>query len=147
MKKDSGKKSVLFVCTHNAVRSQMAEAFLNEIYADRYTAYSAGTDPAQIDPFVIAVMKEAGVDVSGYKSKGLNDFQGREFDYVITVCDQARESCPYFPGGKMRIHKSFPDPSKFQGWHDSVIHEYRLVRDEIRKWVENEFQQEIEGKP
>jgi len=147
VKENSEKKNVLFICTHNAVRSQMAEAFLNKIYGDRYRAFSAGSDPTQIDPLVITVMKEAGIDVSGYQSKGLNDFYGREFDYVITVCDQARESCPYFPGGKIRFHKSFPDPSKFQGWHDNVIHGYRLVRDEIRKWVEKEFKQESEDKP
>jgi arsenate reductase len=139
VKPDSAKKSVLFICTHNAVRSQMAEAFLNRIYGDCYRAYSAGSDPAQIDPLVVAVMKEAGIDVRGYRSKSLNDFHGREFDYVITVCDQARESCPYFPGGKIRIHKNFSDPSKFQGWNDDVIDEYRRTRDEIKKWVEQEF--------
>ena len=109
------KKSVLFVCTHNAVRSQMAEAFLNKVYGDRYSAFSAGTDPTQIDSLVVSVMKEVGIDVSGYRSKGLNVFKDYHFDYVVTVCDQANESCPYFPGGNLRIHKSFPDPSKFQG--------------------------------
>jgi len=135
----SPKKSVLFVCTHNAVRSQMAEAILNRLYGDRYTASSAGTDPTQIDPLVIKVMKELGIDVSDYKSKGLNVFQDYHFDYVVTVCDQAKESCPYFPGGNLRIHKSFSDPSKFQGWHEDVIQEYRRIRDEIKKWIEKEF--------
>lgn len=147
MKQNSEKKDVLFICTHNAVRSQMAEAFLNTIYGDRYRAFSAGSDPAQVDPLVVRVMKEAGIDISGHKSKSVNDFYRREFDYVITVCDQARESCPYFPGGKMRIHKSFPDPSQFQGWNDNVIHEYRRVRDDIKNWVEKEFKQEVEGNP
>ena len=133
------KKSVLFVCTHNAVRSQMAEASLNNIYGDRYSAFSAGSDPTQIDPFVITVMKEVGIDVSSYKSKGLNVFQDYSPDYVVTVCDQAKESCPYFPGGNLRIHKSFPDPSKLQGWHEDVIKEYRRIRDEIKNWIEKEF--------
>ena len=136
MKICSSKKSVLFVCTHNAVRSQMAEAFLNNIYGDRYSAFSAGSDPTQIDPLVITVMKEVGIDVSSYKSKGLNVFQDYHFDYVVTVCDQANESCPYFPGGNLRIHKSFSDPSKFQGLHEDIIKEYRHIRDEIKNWIE-----------
>jgi len=135
----SPKKSVLFVCTHNAVRSQMAEASLNNVYGDRYSAFSAGSDPTQIDPLVITVMKEVGIDVSSYKSKGLNVFQDYHFDYVVTVCDQANEFCPYFPGGNLRIHKSFSDPSKLQGWHEDVIKEYRRIRDEIKNWIEKEF--------
>ena len=133
------KKSVLFVCTHNAVRSQMAEALLNNICGDRFTAFSAGSDPTQIDPLVITVMKEIGIDVSSYKSKGLNVFQDYHFDYVVTVCDQANESCPYFPGGNLRIHKSFPDPSRFDGSLDNQIQEYRKTRDEIKNWIEKEF--------
>ena len=139
MKICSSKKSVLFICKHNAVRSQMAEAFLNNIYGDRYSAFSAGSDPTQIDPLVITVMKEVGIDVSSYKSKGFNVFQDYSPDYVVTVCDQAKESCPYFPGGNLRIHKSFSDPSKFQGWHEDVIKEYRRTRDEIKNWIEKEF--------
>ena len=139
MKICSSKKSVLFVCTHNTVRSQMAEASLNNIYGDRYSAFSAGSDPTQIDPLVITVMKEVGIDVSSYKSKGLNVFRDYHFNYVVTVCDQANESCPYFQGGNLRIHKSFSDPSKFQGWHEDVINEYRRVRDEIKNWIEKEF--------
>ena len=135
----SQKKSVLFVCTHNAVRSQMAEAILNRLYGDRYSAFSAGSDPTQIDPFVITVMKEVGIDVSGYKSKGLNVFQDYHFDYVVTVCDQANESCPYFQGGNLRIHKSFPDPSEFKGNPEDVINGYRRIRDEIKNWIEKEF--------
>jgi arsenate reductase (thioredoxin) len=135
----SGKKSVLFICTHNAARSQMAEAILNKLYGDRYTAFSAGTDPAQITPPVVSVMREIGIDVSNYRSKGLNIFEDSNLDYVITLCDQANESCPYFPGGNLRIHKSFSDPSKFQGWHEDVIKEYRIIRDEIKNWIEKEF--------
>lgn len=144
MKKDTIKKRVLFVCTHNAVRSQMAEAFLNNIYGDRYSAFSAGSDPTQIDPSVILVMNEAGIDVGNQQAKGLNIFQGHHFDYVITVCDQARESCPYFAGGSFRLHKSFSDPSKFEGLPEDKIKEYRKTRDEIKNWIENNFR--IEGK-
>lgn len=139
MKKSLPKKTVLFVCTHNAVRSQMAEAFLNKMYGDRYSAVSAGSDPTQVDPLVRTVMREVGIDVNSNRPKGLNVFQDYHFDYVVTVCDHARESCPYFPEGSMRIHKSFPDPSKYQGWHEDVIKEYRRTRDEIKKWIEKEF--------
>ena len=139
MKICSSKKSVLFVCTHNTVRSQMAEASLNNIYGDRYSAFSAGSDPTQIDPLVITVMKEVGIDVSSYKSKGLNVFQDYHFDYVVTVCDQANESCPYFPGGNLRIHKSFSDPSEIKGNPEDVINGYRHIRNEIKKWIEKEF--------
>ena len=139
MKICSSKKSVLFICKHNAVRSQMAEAFLNNIYGDRYSAFSAGSDPKQVDPFVRTVMKEVGIDVNGNKPKGLNVFQDYHFDYVVTVCDQAKESCPYFPGGNLHLHKDFSDPSKFQGWHEDVIKEYRRTRDEIKNWIEKEF--------
>ncbi len=140
MKTDSLKKRVLFVCTHNAVRSQMAEALLNEIYGDRYAAFSAGSDPTQIDPLVVSAMKETGMDVRHYRSKGLDMFKDDTFDYVVTVCDQAREACPYFPGGKFNIHKGFSDPSGFDGSLDDKMKEYRKTRDEIKTWIKKEFQ-------
>jgi arsenate reductase len=121
----------------------MAEAFLNKIYGDRFSAFSAGSDPTRIDPLVISVMNEVGIDLSGYKSKGLNIFQNYNFDYVITVCDQAQESCPFFSEGNIRIHKSFSDPSKFEGEKEDVIKEYRRVRDEIKDWIEKKLQQEF----
>lgn len=133
------KKSVLFICTHNAVRSQMAEAFLNNIYRDRYTSFSAGSDPTQIDPLVTSVMSEIGIDVSNHQSKGLDVFKDSKMDYIVTVCDLAHESCPYFPGGKLHLHRSFPDPSKFDGKDEDKIKEYRCIRDAIKKWIEEEF--------
>ena len=133
------KKNVLFLCIHNAVRSQMAEAFLNHLYGDRYSAFNAGSDPTVLDPLVVKVMKEVGMDVSANPSKSLSVFQGMHFDWVITVCDQVQESCPYFPQGDIRIHKRFSDPSKFQGNAEDVMQEYRRVRDEIKTWVEKEF--------
>lgn len=138
------KKKVLFVCTHNSVRSQMAEAFLNEIYGDRFSAFSAGSDPSQIDPLVVKVMGEEGMDVSHCKSKSLDVFQNDHFDYVVTVCDQIQESCPFFPNGRKRIHKSFSDPARFKGKKENVIEEYKRVRDEIKKWLEEEFGEERE---
>jgi arsenate reductase len=135
----SQKKSVLFICTHNAARSQMAEAILNKFYGDQYTAFSAGTNPAQIAPSVAPVMREIGIDVSNYQSKGLNIFKDYDLDYVVTLCDQAKESCPYFPGGNLHLHRGFPDPSRFQGWHEDVMNEYRRIRDEIKEWIDKEF--------
>jgi len=135
------KKSVLFVCTHNAVRSQMGEALLNYLCGDRYTAFSAGSDPTQLDPLVISVMSEIGIDVRHNRSKGLDVFKDSKLDYIVTVCDQAHESCPYFSGGSIRMHKSFSDPAKFQGNREDVISEYRRIRDEIKKWIEKEFNQ------
>jgi arsenate reductase len=133
------KKSVLFICTHNAARSQMAEALLNKLYGDRYTAFSAGTDPTQVDPLVVLVMREIGIDISSNQSKSLNIFQDVTLDYAITLCDQAKESCPYFPGGRSQLHRGFPDPSVFEGNPEDVINEYRRIRDEIKDWIEKEF--------
>jgi arsenate reductase len=135
----SQKKSVLFLCTHNAARSQMAEAILNKLYGNRYTAFSAGTDPTQIDPLVVLVMSEIDIDVSNYRSKGLNIFKDSTLDYVITLCDQAKESCPYFPGGNLHLHRGFSDPSEFKGKSEDVINGYRRIRDEIKNWIEKEF--------
>jgi arsenate reductase len=117
----------------------MAEALLNKIYGDRYTAFSAGSDPTQIDPLVISVMSEIGIDVSNCRSKGLNIFKDTKFNCVVTVCDQAKESCPYFPGGNLHLHKGFSDPSEFKGKPEDVINEYRRIRDEIKDWIEKEF--------
>ena len=133
------KKSVLFICIHNAARSQMAEAILNKLYGDRYTAFSAGTDPTQIDPRVVLVMREIGVDVSNCRSKELKIFKDSAIDYVITLCDQAKESCPYFPGGIEHLHKGFSDPSEFKGKAEDVINGYRRIRDGTQNWIEKEF--------
>jgi arsenate reductase len=136
---NSERKSVLFICAHNAARSQMAEALLNKVYEDRYKAFSAGTDPTQIDPLVVLVMREIGIDVSNNQSKSLDMFKDANLDYAITLCDQAKESCPYFSGGRSKLHRSFPDPSAFEGKPEDVINEYRRIRDEIKDWIEKEF--------
>ncbi len=133
------KKRVLFICTHNSARSQMAEGFLRALYGDRYEAYSGGTEPSGINPYAIKVMAEAGVDISGQRSKGLEEFKGMRFDYVVTVCDRAREACPFFPGGGKLLHRGFEDPSKFEGTEEEILSGFRRVRDEIRKWIEETF--------
>lgn len=131
-------KSVLFICTHNSARSQMAEAFLNSLCGDKYEAKSAGVTPRGINPYVAKVMDEVGFDLSSHRSKSIMEFQGKTFDYVVTVCDSARENCPLFPG-KIQMDRSFPDPSAFTGTEEEILPKVRVVRDEIKNWVENTF--------
>lgn len=131
----SDKKKVLFVCTHNSARSQMAEAFLRFFYGNYYEALSAGTEPTGIHPLTIKVMAELGLDLTVQRSKSVDEFIGQEIDLVITVCDSAKEKCPFFPYGKKRIHYSFPDPASSVGSEKDQLEAFRQVRDEIKQWV------------
>ncbi|HML88213.1 MAG TPA: arsenate reductase ArsC [Methylomusa anaerophila] len=133
------KKRVLFLCTHNSARSQMAEGLLRGILGDDYEAFSAGTRPGQVNPYVVRAMAEIDIDLSSHRSKHLNEFIGQDFDYVVTVCDNAKEECPYFPGGKKIIHYSFPDPSAIRGTDEEILSGVRSIRDEIKKWILDEF--------
>lgn len=133
------KKKVLFICTHNSARSQMAEAFVNTLYSDQYEAYSAGTQPSQVNRYAVEVMAEIGIDISGNCSKSVEEFREMTFDYVVTVCDHARETCPFFPGGRTFIHKGFEDPSEISGTEDEIFIEVRKIRDEIKEWVQETF--------
>jgi arsenate reductase len=133
------KKRVLFICTHNAARSQMAEALLRDLHGDLYEVVSAGTEPAGVSPYAVKVMSEIGIDMGAHRSKGIQEFFGQQFDYVVTVCDHAKEACPYFPGGKKILHQSFADPSALSGTEEEVMAGFRLVRDEIKSWIEREF--------
>ncbi|MEG6584456.1 arsenate reductase ArsC [Dendrosporobacter sp. 1207_IL3150] len=133
------KKKVLFLCTHNSARSQIAEGLLRTIYGDKYESYSAGTEVTRVNPYVFKSMVEAGIDLSSHRSKHLQEFIKDEFDYVVTVCDNAREACPYFPNAKHRIHKSFSDPSKFTGTEEEILAGVATVREEIRNWLEETF--------
>jgi arsenate reductase len=130
------KKRVLFICTHNASRSQMAEGLLNSLYSDRYEAYSAGTEPTSVNPYAIKVMAELGIDISLHQSKSIDEFKNKQFDYIITVCDYAKETCPYFPGSGKKLHQSFDDPSQFRGTEEDILAGFRRVRDEIKYWIE-----------
>jgi arsenate reductase len=132
------KKKVLFVCIHNSARSQMAEAFLNQICGAEFEAHSAGLEPGKINPIVVEAMRELGFDFSGNQTKAVSDFikSGETFAYAITVCDQASaERCPIFPGATTRLHWSFPDPSSFQGTHEEKLAQTREVRDMIERKV------------
>lgn len=138
---DSLKKTVLFICTHNSARSQMMEGLLNALFGDRYKAYSAGMEPAQVNAYAVKVMTEIGIDISMQRSKSIDVFRERNFDYVITVCNHAREVCPFFPGEKI-LHKSFTDPSEFKGTEDENLGKVRRARNEIKRWIEETFGKE-----
>ena len=126
----------LFVCTHNSARSQMAEGFLRHIGGDAFEAYSAGTEPGALNPLAIEVMAEEGIDISGQRAKSVDGFVQQQFDYVITVCDDANESCPFFPNARHRLHWSFPDPSQVVGSHEERLAVFRAARDAIKTHVE-----------
>jgi arsenate reductase len=125
------KPKILVVCTGNSARSQMAEGLFRHHLGDRYEVQSAGTKPTQVRPEAIAVMREIGIDISGHRSKSINEFMGEEFRYVITVCDNANESCPVFPGKTERIHWSFEDPAATQGAEEERKAAFRRIRDQI----------------
>ena len=127
---------VLFLCTHNSARSQMAEGLLRRMAGEKFEVFSAGTEQTRVHPVAIEAMREIGIDISGYRSKTLDAFAGKNFDYVITVCDRANESCPVFPGGTTRLHWSFDDPSAAKGSDDERLRAFRDVRDRIARQLE-----------
>lgn len=133
----TSKRKVLFLCTHNSARSQMAEGLMRSIYGDMYESYSAGVSPTFVDPDAVLAMAEIGIDISGQRSKGIEEFQKESFDLVATVCDRVRESCPLFSGSGRRVHKSFDDPASFQG--DERLEAFRRARDEIKAWIKEAF--------
>jgi len=128
----SEKKRVLILCTGNSARSQMAEGLLRHDAGNRFEVASAGLEPGEVRPQAIKAMREAGIDISEHRSKSVDEFSGQEFDYVITVCANANERCPIFPGNTERIHWSFDDPAVAQGDDDRKLAVFRRVRDEIR---------------
>ncbi|MGB8214029.1 MAG: arsenate reductase ArsC [Anaerolineales bacterium] len=137
------KNRVLFLCTGNSARSQMAEAFLRKHASDRFEAFSAGLEPKEINPLTIQVMQEAGIDISGQRSKGIGEYLGKVlFQYLITVCDDAEKNCPtIWPGVNQRLHWSFEDPARFQGTPEQKLAKFRQVRDQIEQritaWLES----------
>jgi arsenate reductase len=129
------KKIVLFLCTHNSCRSQIAEGLANHYLGDRLEAFSAGTEATIVNSRAIAVMKEIGIDISSLRSKTMDEFAGENFDYVITLCGDANEKCPLFFGGVERMYRGFPDPSRTTGSEEEIMADFRRVRDEIKDWV------------
>ena len=132
-------KRALFVCTHNSARSQMAEALLRHFSRGRFEVYSAGTEATAVRPLAIRAMGEFAIDISTQESKTLDRFVDERFDYVITVCDQANESCPVFPNAEHRLHWSIPDPSTVTGTEAEQLAVYRGVRDQILRRIETEL--------
>ena len=136
----SDRKRVLILCTGNSARSQMAEGLLREMGGDRFEVYSAGVNPSSVRPEAVKAMRETGIDISGHRSKSADEFVGQNFDYIITVCDNAKETCPAFPGRAERIHRSFEDPpAPGAADPDTGAAVFRRVRDEIRAWLKDEF--------
>ena len=133
------KLRILFLCTHNSARSQMAEGLLHHLAGDRFEAFSAGTEATAVRSLAIRVMAELGIDISRQESKTLDRYLDERFDAVITVCDQANEACPVFLGAKTRLHWSFPDPSRVTGTEEEQLTVYRAVRDAIRRRIEAEL--------
>jgi arsenate reductase len=136
---------VLFLCTHNSARSQMAEALLRHLGGARFAVASAGTEPTRVQPLAIRSMAAVGIDLAGARSKHFDEFLGQDFDYVITVCDAANESCPIFPGAPQRIHWSFEDPSAAQGTDEERYRVFERVRDQLvlrlRTWIQLPLEQ------
>lgn len=136
---EHNRKTVLFLCTHNSARSQMAEGLLRHLTGDTYQVFSAGTEKTSVRPQAVQVMAEIGIDISKQQSKTLVQYLQDGFDEVITVCDDANEACPVFPNAKNRRHWSFPDPSKAQGTEDEQLQVYRTVRDALLQKLEQEL--------
>jgi arsenate reductase len=133
----SDKKRVLILCTGNSARSQMAEGLLRHDAGERFDVESAGTRASFVRPEAIAVMSELGIDISGHRSKNVDEFAGQRFDYAMTVCDNARETCPVFFGAAKKLHRSFEDPAAFIGSNEERLALFRRVRDELRSWLRN----------
>lgn len=133
------KLRVLFVCTANAARSQMAEGYLRAKYGDRYDVFSAGTRQSKVSTRAITVMQEIGVDIAHHTSKTLDSLKHESFDIAVTLCDSARAACPIVPNAKKTLHKGFPDPHLTYGTDAEILSGYRRVRDGIAAWIDEEF--------
>lgn len=128
-------KNVLVLCTGNSCRSQIAEGYLRYFGGDKINAYSAGIETHGVNPRAIEIMKRDGIDISQHTSNNINEYLDVDFDYVITVCDNAKESCPYFPTKAVKLHYNFPDPAKAKGTEEEIMNEFERVRDMIKKYI------------
>jgi arsenate reductase len=150
------KTKVLFLCFHNSARSQIAEGLLRTLYRDKYEVYSAGIEESQVDPRAVKVMSEIGIDISNQRSKGMNEYRGTLFDLAVTVCDKAKEMCPICGvslkapttvlASKETIHKTFKDPATANGSEEDQLVVFRQVRDEIKDWIGQTFEEIVEVK-
>lgn len=137
------KQKILILCTGNSARSQMAEGLLKEICKGEYDIYSAGTHPSSVRPEAIKALAETGIDISSNRSKSIDEFAGMEIDYVLTVCGNAKENCPYFPAKTKLIHHAFEDPAGIEGDEESRLAAFRRIRDQIKAYFEGEFMCQI----
>ena len=128
------KQTILFLCTHNSARSQMAEGLVNHFYKEDFEAFSAGTIATKVNICAVKVMEELGINIRDQYSKSIEDFRSEKFDHVVTVCDKARESCPFFPGDNI-VHRNFTDPAAVKGSKQEKLDAFRKVRDEIFTWL------------
>jgi arsenate reductase len=142
---ETTRRRVLFLCTHNSARSQMAEGLLRHLAGDHFEVMSAGTEATSVRPEAISAMAELGIDISGQESETMDRYLDEPFDCVVTVCDDANEACPVFPGAKNRLHWSFRDPSRATGSDEERLQVFRMVRDEIRGRIERELAPEGGG--
>ncbi len=140
----SEKKKILILCTGNSARSQMAEGLLKHITKDEYEVFSAGTKPGIVRPEAIEVLREIGIDITGNRSKSVDEFVNEKIDYVLTVCDNAKGNCPYFPAKTKMIHHSFEDPAEVQGSEKSRLEAFRRVRNQINDYLNNSFLEVID---
>lgn len=135
------KQKILFICVHNSARSQIAEELLKKLGSHKYEAESAGLEPGKLNPFVVSVLGEEGIDIEGKNTRSVADIleKGEKYDYVITVCDEASaEKCPVFPGEGKKLHWGFPDPSGFIGTDEEIISKVRILKERIKKRI-NQF--------
>ena len=139
------KKTILILCTGNSARSQMAEGLLKHITSNKYVVNSAGTKPSIVRPEAIKALAEIGIDISNNRSKSVDEFANAEIDFVLTVCDNANENCPYFPAKTKLIHHSFEDPADVEGDEETRLNAFRKIRNEIREYFENDFVKIIEA--
>lgn len=130
-------KKILVLCTGNSCRSQIAEGYLRNFAGKHASVYSAGVETHGVNPRAIAIIKEDGIDISSHTSNHINEYKDVDFDFIITVCDNAKERCPYFPANAERFHYNFPDPAKATGTEEEIINEFRSVREMIKKYSEN----------
>ena len=130
-----GKRKILFLCTGNSARSQMAEGLMRNLRGDEFDVCSAGSEPKGMHPRAIEVMKEIGIDISFHRSKHLEEYLNKEFDYIVTLCDHANETCPLFPGEGKKIHQGFSDPAAIDGTEEERLDVFRRVRDEIKDFI------------
>ncbi len=137
-------KKILVLCTGNSCRSQMAHGYLKHFAGNKAELYSAGVETHGVNPRAIATMQEDGIDISNHTSKNITEYQGMDFDYVITVCDNAKERCPFFPTNAQKFHYNFPDPAKAAGTEQEIMEQFRKVRNQIREYSKNFIQSNIQ---